>query len=281
MSAAVDLKSLGLSAEDRALRLQFVGGADANTLMSGDIERVNNLWEEKLGLREPDDLSGVLQVQLGSYTEPFNRAWYEKQTGRVVTDVGAAMSHLDHEWMGATLDGIAREARPGGERVFEAKHVSAFAKSDEVLAKYLPQLTHNMLVAGLQRADLSVIFGNHKFEVFEVTLDAAYAAQLMAVEQAFWTCVQTRTRPHAVAVEAPKPPAVRVVDMTGSNAWSVAAADWAFNKDAAKKFAEAADTLKALVEDDVSVAFGHGVQAKRNAARAISITEIKPPKGKK
>jgi predicted phage-related endonuclease len=166
--------------------------------------------------------------------------------------------------------------------VFEAKHVSAFAKPDEVLAKYLPQLTHNMLVAGLTKADLSVLFGNHKWERFEVTLDADYAEQLMAIEEAFWRCVQTRTRPHAIEVKAPIPvSAMRVVDMAGSNAWSVAAADWAANKVAAKTFEDAAKTLKALVADDVKEAFGAGVQAKRNAAGSISISEIKPPKGKK
>ena len=284
MSAAVDLTALGLSAEDRAARLDLIGGSDANTLMSGDIERVNNLWEEKLRLREPDDLSDVLQVQLGAFTEPFNVAWYEKHTGRKVIRRGEALVHLDHDWMGATLDGVSVAALLVGdlERVFEAKHVSAFAKPDEVLAKYLPQLTHNMLVAGLQHADLSVIFGNHKFEVFSVKLDADYAEQLMAVEEAFWRCVQTRTRPHAVAVKAPVPvSAMRVVDMAGSNAWSVAAADWVANKVAAKTFEDAAKTLKALVADDVKEAFGSGVQAKRNAAGSISISEIKPPKGQK
>jgi hypothetical protein len=52
--------------------------------------------------------------------------------------------------------------------VFEAKHTSAFAKPDEVLERYMPQLQHNVVI-GAERALLSVIFGNHKWEVCEST----------------------------------------------------------------------------------------------------------------
>jgi hypothetical protein len=43
----------------------------------------------------------------------------------------------------------------GTGTVFEAKHTSAFAKSDEVLERYMPQLQHNMAVTGYQQASPS------------------------------------------------------------------------------------------------------------------------------
>jgi hypothetical protein len=45
------------------------------------------LWQEKRGEIEPEDLSGNLVVQLGLATEELNRRWYEANTGQVVTDV--------------------------------------------------------------------------------------------------------------------------------------------------------------------------------------------------
>lgn len=264
------LSTLGLTAEQIAARKAYIGASDANILMSGDIEAIDRLWAVKRGEAEPEDLSDVLQVQLGAFTEVFNRHWFTKVTGRAVDNVGVEMASLDHEWMAVTLDGLT----DGGETVFEAKHISAFAKPDEVLAKYLPQLTHAMLVVGVRRAVLSVLFGNHKHETFEVALDDAYAEQLVAVEQAFWACVRTGTRPNAVEVKAPVP-AVRKADMTGSNAWAAAAADWAANKAAAKAFDDAAKSLRALVEEDVAEAFGHGVVAKRTKAGSLVLSAQK------
>jgi len=55
--------------------------------------------------------------------------------------------------------------------VWEAKHTSAFVAADDVVARYMPQLQHNMAVVGSERAVLSVIFGNSKWEVFEIAAD--------------------------------------------------------------------------------------------------------------
>ncbi len=264
------LDKLGLTAKQIAERKAYVGGSDANVLLSGDVEKIHQLWQVKRGLAEPDDLSGVLPVMLGSYTEPFNRAWFEKVTGRAVTDVGVEYASLEHAWMAATIDGLT----DGGNTVFEAKHVSAFAKSEEALARYMPQLTHNMIVTGAKRAVLSVLFGNHKHEVFDVSLDQSYADTLIEIEAAFWRCVQTGTPPSAIEVKAPVVP-VRTVDMTGSNQWAAAAADWTTNKAAAATFEAAAKALRALVEDDVQVATGHGIVAKRNKAGSILLSATK------
>jgi predicted phage-related endonuclease len=264
------LETLGLTAEQIEARKAYVGGSDANILLSGDAEKIRNLWLLKRGLVEPDDLSGVLPVMLGSYTEPFNRNWFQKVTGRIVTDVGVEYASLEWEHMAATIDGLT----DNGKTVFEAKHVNPFGKADEVLAKYMPQLTHNMIVTGTKRAVLSVIFGNMKWEAFEVSLDRAYAEQLIEIERAFWACVKSGTEPVATEVKAPVTP-VRTVDMNGSNAWAVAAADWAANKAAAKVWDDACKALRALVEDDVQVAHGHGVMAKRSKAGAILISAEK------
>ena len=37
------------------------------------------LWLVKTGRKEPEDLSEILPVQLGSFTEEFNLDWFSKQ----------------------------------------------------------------------------------------------------------------------------------------------------------------------------------------------------------
>jgi len=72
----------------------------------------------------------------------------------------------------------------------------------------------------------------------------------------------------------PKPVGVREVCLEGSNAWAAAAADWLTHREAAKIHANACTSLKELVEPDVARAFGHGIEAKRSKAGAISIREL-------
>src|SRR5467141_3548112 len=84
----------------------FVGGSDARIIMGNDEAALIRLWQEKRGEAEPEDLSGNLIVQLGAATEELNRSWYERNTGRRVTDVQHRVRHSAIAWMMATLDGI-------------------------------------------------------------------------------------------------------------------------------------------------------------------------------
>src|SRR5712671_3579338 len=104
----------GKSPENRRC---FIGGSDARIIMGRDEQALVNLWREKRGEAEPEDLSGNLIVQLGVATEELNRSWYERNTGRRVTAVQRHVKHSAIAWMAATLDGFVEEIGA----VFEAK----------------------------------------------------------------------------------------------------------------------------------------------------------------
>lgn len=265
------LEALALSADQQRSRLAGIGGSDANIILSGEAERIARLWREKRSEVEAEDLSGVLPVMLGSWSEAFNRQWYERQTGLAVSLVGASRVCPDHAWRRCTLDGFVASL----DAVFEAKHVSAFAKPDEVLERYMPQLQHNMAVMGAQRALLSVIYGNHKWEVYEVASDWLYQEELMIAETRFWDCVRKGEIPVAAPIPtSPKPVGFREICFEGDNAWAAAAADWRECREPAKRHAAATASLKELVEPDALRAFGHGIEVRRSKAGALSIREI-------
>src|SRR5205085_7203584 len=158
---------------------------------------------------------------------------------------------------------------------WEAKHTSAFNNVDQVLDRYMPQLQHNMAVAAHSTAILSIIFGNHKFEIVEVSSDWLYQLELLEAEEDFWDAVVTGREPTAVvSPPAPRPIGTRELCLEGNNAWASATADWLENRLAAKRYADAAASIKDLVEDDVARAFGHGVEAKRSKSGAITIRKI-------
>lgn len=266
-----ELASLRASHADLESRRNFIGGSDANVIFSGEVQKVIDLWLEKRGEKAPADLSDYMPVMLGCWTEAFNRQWFERLTGRRVARCGEVVVCRMHNWRRATLDGIIL----AGGSIWEAKHTSAFSKPEEVLERYMPQLQHNMAVTGHQQAALSVIFGNHKFEIFEIAADWLYQSELLDAEQRFWDCILTGQEP--VAVEPPPPPrpvGTREICLEGNNAWASAAFDWLQHKEAAKLHASACASIKSLVEDDVSRAFGHGIEAKRSKSGAITIREL-------
>jgi predicted phage-related endonuclease len=176
---------------DREARRRFIGGSDANIILSGDPAKLRQLWLEKRGEAQPEDLSNKLAVMLGCWSEPFNRLWFQKVTANPVTRIGQTIVSPDYEWRCCTLDGFVEAS----DAIFEAKHTSAFQTSDQVLERYMPQLQHNMAVTGVSRAMLSVIFGNHKYEVIEVASDWLYQAELLNAEQTFWNCVLSGKEP--------------------------------------------------------------------------------------
>lgn len=268
--------SVGLSEIEIDARQKYLGGSDANILMGGDPNAILNLWKVKTGLAQSDDLSGVLPVVMGSWTEELNRYWFERNTGRIITSEGDARVHPEHKFMACTLDGqtVTGDMKPA---IFEAKHVNQFAKLDEVTQRYMPQLHHNMAVIGVQHAILSVFIGTMNWEFLEVERDDWYLAQLIDRETAFWRCVETGEPPCEMpAVASPVAPTqFRTVDMTGHNEWASHAADWLANSKAAKAFEKATKGVKALMEADVGEASGHGITCKRAKNGALSVKEAK------
>jgi hypothetical protein len=73
-------------------------------------------------------------------------------------------------------------------------------------------------------------------------------------------------------VEPPKPriEAVRVVDMTSSNAWAEFAALFLRTRTAHLEHEHAKAELKSLVPGDAQQAIGQGIRAKRSKSGAIS-----------
>lgn len=196
------LDDSGLTPAQREARRGAIGGSDANVILSGDPGAILHLWRVKRGEVEAADLSDILPVMLGQWTEDFSRQWFERQAGLKVEDAGLSVRHPEHEWMACTLDGIVRH--PDGRRsVFEAKHCSARATAREVVARYMPQLTHSLLVTGCDDALLSVLYGNNRWEAYAVELDLFYAAELVEAERRFWDCVTSGRRPTPTRVPPP------------------------------------------------------------------------------
>jgi predicted phage-related endonuclease len=156
--------------------------------MGNDEAALIQLWRQKRGEAEPEDLSRNLVVQLGAATEELNRFWYERNTGRRVTDIQRKVKHSAIPWMAATLDGIVE----GIEAVFEAKFMLPWSFSEEAaVEKYMAQVQHNMWVTHLRTSVLSIITGGGKWVEITIPMDPLYLSVLVSAEKKFWRCVES------------------------------------------------------------------------------------------
>jgi predicted phage-related endonuclease len=254
-------------------RRAFIGGSDARIIMGQDEKALIRLWQEKRGEVGPEDLSGDLIVQLGLATEDLNRAWYERNTGRAITDVQSQVRHPVIAFLGATLDGVVL----GTGAVYEAKFMLPWSFSEAAAAeKYMAQLQHNMWVITARMAALSIITGGGKWVEISVAADPLYQHLLLTAEKKFWRCVQFGDTPRLFGVEPPRPriEAVRSVNMASSNAWAEFAALFSSTRSAFLDHERAKTELKALMPEDAKEAFGHGVLAKRSKSGAVSFEVI-------
>src|SRR5882724_1748727 len=241
-------------------RRGYIGGSDVRTIMGSDEAALVQLWREKRGEADPEDLSNVLIVQLGTVTEDLNRRWYERNTGNAIKDVQRQIQHPVLKWMAATLDGLVD---PGGA-VFEAKFMLPWTFSEEVAAeKHMAQLQHNMWVANAKSAVLSIITGGGKWVELTVHADPLYQHLLLTAEKKFWRCVMNGEEPRLFGVEPPRPrlEAVRIVDMSASNSWAEFAATYRRTRPAYQEREAAKADLKKLVPEDAKEATGHGLRA--------------------
>ena len=62
----------------------------------------------------------------------------------------------------------------------------------------MPQLQHYMQVAMMDRAYLSVIFGNMRYEWCSIDINNDYIKELYDTEKTFWNLVETDTEPENI-----------------------------------------------------------------------------------
>jgi predicted phage-related endonuclease len=260
---------MSIAVADITSRRGFIGGSDARIIMGLDEPALLQLWREKRGEAEPEDLSNNLIVQLGTVTEDLNRHWYERNTGQTVKDVQRRVRHPVLSWMAATLDGMVE----GTGAVFEAKFMLPWSFTEEGAAeKYMPQLQHNMWVTNAKLSVLSIITGGGKWVEISISADPLYQHLLFTAEKKFWRCVESGESPRLFGVEPPRPriEAVRIVDMSASNSWAEFAGVFRSTRGAVLEHEKAKTELKGLMPEDAKEAIGHGVRAKRSKSGAIS-----------
>jgi putative phage-type endonuclease len=151
------------------------------------------LWLEKTGRKEPEDLSEKEAVFWGSTLEPILAAVYQQRTGNKVRRVNAVLQHPTQFFMLANLDRAV--GYDGILEIKTASYHSAQLWEETVPEAYQCQVLHQLAVTGKAWADVAVLIGGQDFRIYRIERDAEKIFDLIDLETGFWQCVKDDVPP--------------------------------------------------------------------------------------
>ena len=199
-----------------------IGGSDVNRLLNGNWYE---LYLEKIGEREPEDLSDVLPVQLGRETEAFNIRWFEQHTPEGFWDNKKILYKYKSNTHTHKLNGISllghTDAMIVNRRdvndyynvaVIECKHTNPFTNMNKVADYYMGQMQLYMFLTSTDSCYLSVIFGNSRWEYIKISWSQEYFDKIWVYIKEFWDCLQKGEAPTSMEVMKPSSDLVPIDD---------------------------------------------------------------------
>lgn len=189
----------------------FEPAVRAGAWWSGDSRKAANgraadVILEKLGKKEPPDLSGIEAVQMGKVMEPTIARLFQDKHRIELKDADYALSHKDEPWMRSHFDYISAD----GRTLVECKNYNAsvMSKFDEetnmVPATDMAQLIHEAAVHNVDEIYLAVLFGGQAFRTYHFTITEGMKEDLIKQMARYWGYVATKTLPEPDSLESCK-----------------------------------------------------------------------------
>ena len=181
---------------DKEVRKRSIGGSDSACVMGANkYKSAVELWLEKIGRKEPVDLSENEFVKWGKILEPVVAKEFEVMTGKKVRRNNFVLYHPTIPYLSANLD---REV-VGEDAILEIKTTNAYNwkewENEEIPAEYLFQVQHYLIVTGKPKGYIAVLIGGNKMVYKEIQRDEELIEMMLKKYAKFWECVETNTMP--------------------------------------------------------------------------------------
>ena len=196
-------------------RKNHIGGSDAAACVGRSPHKDNvQLWEEKMGLVLPADISDKEYVRYGTEAEKYLRGLFalDFPEYQVLYDENNMFLNPDFPWMHASLDGELMD-RQGRHGILEIKTTNILQSSQRrnwegrIPDNYYCQVLHYLAVTeydfAVLKAQLKSEWGGElHIEVRHYFIDRKEVEEdireLLDAEQRFWDCVATGRRPDLI-----------------------------------------------------------------------------------
>lgn len=212
---SVEKLVLGSRTEWLQARKNHIGGSDASACVGVNPYKSNvELWEEKSGLRIPEDISEKDYVIYGTRAEDYLRGLFtlDFPEYQVFYDDNNMFLNSDYPWMHASLDGelVDQAGRKGILEIKTTNLLQSMQKEkwkDQIPDNYFCQVLHYLAVTGYEFAvlkaqlksdwgeELRITTKHYFIERKDVEEDIKY---LVDAEKRFWNCVESGRRPDLI-----------------------------------------------------------------------------------
>lgn len=178
------------------IRNKSIGGSDSATIMGANkYQSAVELWLEKTGQKERDNLDGNEFIYWGKKLEDIVAQEFEERTKKKVRRNNFVLYSDEYPFLSANLD---REVT-GEKAVLECKTTNAYAwrewEDDNIPLAYIYQVMHYLLVTGMQYGYIAVLIGGNKFAWKRIDRDEELISFMLEKYKKFWECVETKTMP--------------------------------------------------------------------------------------
>ena len=189
-----------------------IGGSDAGTVLGVNKYKSNvELWLEKTGQSEPEDISDKPAVKFGKFAEQHLRELFKQDFPDYKVDYHEFWMYQNDKYpfIYATLDGELT-APDGSKGILEIKTTTIQNKSqwdeweDKIPDSYYAQVLHQLVATGWNFAILKAYIRYYKDGELRVSIrhyridrkdKEAEMQYLIEHESKFWACVKSKTRP--------------------------------------------------------------------------------------
>lgn len=185
-------------------RRKFIGSSDAAAICGLSPWRTPvDVWLEKTGRKDPDDISGKKAIRRGKMLEPVIREVIAQEAGIEVTAYnqrcaelnGPRVAEIDFEF---TLDG----SRCNGEiKTANSRKGWGEEWTDQIPDYYMCQVIHAQSVSEVKKTLVVAALGFDDFRYYMVEFDAELAAWIRQREDEFWQCVEEDRAPEPVTLK--------------------------------------------------------------------------------
>lgn len=179
-------------------RRNFIGGSDIAAVMGVSRWKTPlQLWSEKTGKVEPEDLSDKEYVELGSELEDFIAKKFEKKTGLKVRRAPKQYVDIMFPFMACQVDRLVT----GTDDLLECKNASAWKEKEwageEIPIEYIFQVSWQLMITGRKKGYIAVLIGGNKFIWKEIDADQELFLKMTNSAIKFWDMVQNNIPPMA------------------------------------------------------------------------------------
>jgi len=181
------------SSEWLALRKTKIGASDCPVIMEvSPWKTPYQLWLDKMGLAETQQNEAMRR---GLDLEPIAREKFFEITGIEMFPLVAL--HDNIEFMLSSFDGISGNKLHALEIKCPGYEDHTMAMDGVIPEKYVPQLQHQMEIAGLESM-FYFSYSEKSYKILEIERNDTYIKDMIQKEKKFWDCMQNLEAPELI-----------------------------------------------------------------------------------